>query len=64
MTPKEKAVSLIGLFNRHCKTYPDKFESSKEVSIICVNQIISVLKETDIRECKYWKQVKQEIKNV
>lgn len=66
MDPKEKAKSILQKYeggingNTDCKITPD----AKFASIICVNEIIEVLKGNHIfnsGNIEYWTEVKEEI---
>jgi len=68
MTPKEKAIELVGKFCLN--NYTDKnIEKCKKDALIAVNEILnSTVKRKDISTCcnqiktnEYWKEVKKEL---
>lgn len=73
MTPKEKAKELV---NKHLNINLSQVDDlvdgirirlAQENAIICVNEIISMQEQVNIRfdfNIEYWQEVKQEIKTL
>jgi len=69
MTPKEKAIELVGKFNNHTvkeliylkngRVIEGKTEA-KQCALIAVDEILDGVIDT-LQNFNYWKQVKQEI---
>ncbi len=75
MTPKEKADELIGKYIRtgHNIDYNIEIQYAKLNALICVDEIINALPESDSNYSDfqqkedaiiYWNEVKQEIKSL
>ena len=60
MTPKEKAKELMNKMSRETV----HIESTKQCSIIAVDEIIKEIYPQDIKRCEYWLEVIKEIENL
>jgi len=67
MTPKEKAIELVGkLFDSIFPSY-DANELAKQCALIAVDEILEIVASDDsviIVELQFWQEVKQEIEKL
>ena len=64
MTPKDKAIELVGKFNDHIEMVSDyRYELgfAKNRALICVDEILGGSRLFYIEDYSYWQEVKQEI---
>jgi len=73
MTPKEKAIDLVGRCYDYVNVFDDEGNANyqqaennaKECALIAVDELIQFGNESGIREpMMYWNKVKQEIENL
>ena len=73
LTPKEKAKELYTLFSKHAKYWdcyndsPLEIDHTKQCVLIAVNEIISIKLlwfQKDTKDIDFWKEVKEELKNI
>lgn len=73
MTPKEKAIHLVGRYYDYVNVFDDEGNANyqqaennaKECALIAVDELIQFCNESGIREpMMYWNKVKQEIENL
>lgn len=69
MTPKEKALKLVKMFNPHTEVHRIPIYHAKKCALIAVDEVALILnghhKDAIISPfIEYWKEVKQEIEKI
>lgn len=61
MTPKEKALKLVKMFNPHTEVHRIPIYHAKKCALIAVDEVISYCHAEHIQ---YWQEVKKELEKI
>uniref|UniRef100_UPI0040499F48 hypothetical protein n=1 Tax=Flavobacterium sp. TaxID=239 RepID=UPI0040499F48 len=64
MTPKEKAKQLVEKYKFYLGNEDEHTKEAKDLSLICVNEIINLDIDVNVLDYWWWKEVEIEIESL